>query len=216
PRCADHTLSYASRRRASPIRLHARAHRARVDALRRRSPRSGPGGRLAEGSTVGHAGGGGMMQLAPETIAPPLVSVVVPARAADRFLEPCPASIERQQFRPERLEVVVVENGSRDRTRAIAEACAARDPRVRLVVSNATNQAEAMNAGIRAARGTVVARVDAHSHVPPDYVAQVVEALDRHPGAAGGGGAFPPAGETLPRRVAGLGPSSPLPPGRAY
>jgi succinoglycan biosynthesis protein ExoA len=157
-----------------------------------------------------------MMQLAPETIAPPLVSVVVPARDEERFLERCLASIERQQFRPERLEVVVVENGSRDRTRAIAEACAARDPRVRLVVSNATNQAEAMNAGIRAARGTVVARVDAHSHVPPDYVAHVVEALDRHPRAAGVGGAFLPAGETLRERVAGLARSSRLGVGGGY
>src|SRR5262249_57727078 len=113
-----------------------------------------------EGSSVGRAGGGGMMQLAPDTIAPPLVSVVVPARDEERFLERCLASIERQKFQPERLEVVVVENGSRDRTRAVAEACAARDPRVRVGGSNATNQAGALNAGIRAARGTPVAPLD--------------------------------------------------------
>jgi succinoglycan biosynthesis protein ExoA len=157
-----------------------------------------------------------MMQLAPDSTAPPLVSVVVPARDEERFIERCLASIETQQFRPERLEVVVVENGSRDRTRAVAEACAARDPRVRVVVSDAKNQAEAMNAGIRAARGAVVARVDAHSHVPPDYVAQVVEALDRHPDAAGVGGAFLPAGETLRERVAGLARSSRLGVGGGY
>src|SRR5262249_59026915 len=120
-----------------------------------------------EGSSVGRAGGGGMMQLAPDTIAPPLVSVVVPARDEERFLERCLASIERQQFRPERLEVVVVENGSRDRTRAVAEACAARDPRVRVVVSNATNQAGGLEPRIPAPPGPVGAAVGAPRPCPP-------------------------------------------------
>ena len=146
----------------------------------------------------------------------PFVSVVVPARDEERSLDPCLASITAQHWPADRLQVVVVENGSRDRTRAVAEAWAAGDPRVGVVVSQAANHAEAMNAGIRAARGEIVARVDAHSYVDRGYVAEVVAAFDRHPEAAAVGGAFLPAGETLRERVAGLARSSRLGVGGGY
>jgi succinoglycan biosynthesis protein ExoA len=155
------------------------------------------------------------MSAAP-AMTPPLVSVVVPARDEERFLDRCLASIAGQRWPAECLEVVVVENGSRDRTRAVAEAWAARDPRIRTVVCDATNQADAMNAGVRAARGEIVARVDAHSHIDEEYVAEVVAAFGRHPEAAGVGGAFLPAGETLRERVAGLARSSRLGVGGGY
>jgi len=146
----------------------------------------------------------------------PLVSVVVPARDEEHTLDLCLASIMAQHWPGDRLQVVVVENGSRDRTRAVAEARAARDPRVAVIVSEAANQAEAMNAGIRGARGEIVARVDAHSYVDRDYLAEVVAALGRHPRAAAVGGAFLPVGETLRERVAGLARSSRIGVGSGY
>ena len=146
----------------------------------------------------------------------PLVSVVVPARDEEQTLDLCLASIMAQRWPADRLQVVVVENSSRDRTRAVAEAWSARDARVSVVVSRAANHAEAMNAGIRAARGEIVARVDAHSYVDRDYVAEVVAALDRHPQAAVVGGAFLPVGETLRERVAGLARSSRIGVGSGY
>ncbi len=146
----------------------------------------------------------------------PFVSVVVPARDEEHTLGLCLDSITTQQWPTDRLQVVVVENGSRDRTRAVAEAWAARDPRVGVVVSEAANHAEAMNIGIQAARGEIVARVDAHSHVDRRYVPEVVAAFDRHPEAAAVGGAFLAAGETLRERVAGFARSSRLGVGGGY
>jgi succinoglycan biosynthesis protein ExoA len=146
----------------------------------------------------------------------PFVSVVVPARDEEQSLGPCLDSIITQHWPRDRLQVVVVENGSRDRTRNVAEAWAARDPRVGVVVSQAANHAEAMNVGIQAARGEIVARVDAHSRVDRRYVAEVVAAFDRHPEAAAVGGAFMAAGETLRERVAGFARSSRLGVGSGY
>jgi succinoglycan biosynthesis protein ExoA len=147
---------------------------------------------------------------------PPLVSVVVPARDEEHTIDLCLSSIVAQHWPGDRLEVVVVENGSRDRTRMLAEAWAARDPRVAVIISEAANHAEAMNAGVRAARGEIIARVDAHSSVDRDYVAEVVAAMGRHSRAAAVGGAFLPVGETLRERVAGLARSSRIGVGGGY
>jgi len=146
----------------------------------------------------------------------PFVSVVVPARDEEHSLGLCLDSIITQHWPGDRLQVVVVENGSRDRTRDVAEVWAARDPRIAVVVSRAANHAEAMNVGIQAARGEIVARVDAHSHIDRRYVAEVVAAFDRHPEAAAVGGAFMAAGETLCERVAGFARSSRLGVGGGY
>ena len=150
------------------------------------------------------------------TPADPLISVVVPARD-EALPRPLPRLHRGAALagRP-RLEVVVVENGSRDRTRAVAETWAARDPRITVVVSGATNQAEAMNDGVQAARGAIVARVDAHGTIDDDYLGEVAAAYARHPEAAVVGGTFLPVGETLRERVAGFARSSRLAIGSGY
>jgi glycosyltransferase involved in cell wall biosynthesis len=193
-------------------------------AFRIRSPRErGLAGLVrGYGLVLGHACFGTLPP--PPTPAPqtrplparPFVSVVVPARNEEATLGPCVASILGQERTPAGFEVLVVENGSRDRTRAVAEALARDDPRVRVLASDARNQSEAMNDGILAARGAIVARVDAHSRIAPDYLAQVVAALRRHPGAAGVGGPFLAAGETTIERAVGLARSSPFGVGGGY
>jgi GT2 family glycosyltransferase len=146
----------------------------------------------------------------------PFVSVVVPARDEEATLPACLASIRAQERIAGGFEVIVVENGSRDATCEVAQAIAREDPRIRVLASDARNHAEAMNDGIMAARGDVIARVDAHSRIAPDYLRRVVAALARHPEAAAVGGPFLPAGETPVERAIGLARSSPLGVGGGY
>lgn len=192
--------------------------------LRLRAPRRRAVGGLIQGyaRVVGHLAsphdrGGGAAARPPLAATPlPFVSVVVPARNEEGFLGRCLDTILAQDHPRERTEVLVVENGSTDRTAEVALAYAARDPRLRVIRSEATNQAAAMNDGIMAAKGDVVARVDAHSYVPSDYLTAVVAALDRHADAAGVGGPFLPAGETLLERVTGMARASRLGVGGGY
>lgn len=146
----------------------------------------------------------------------PWISVVVPARNEERHLGRCLDSIVTQDYPPDRLEIVVVENGSGDGTAAVAESYARRDPRITVLVSKARNQAEAMNIGIRTARGEIVARVDAHSWLGPGYLRGVAAALARYPDTVGVGGPFLPAGATLLERVAAKARSSPVGVGGGY
>jgi len=146
----------------------------------------------------------------------PIVSVIVPARNEEHFLGRCLDSIFAQTYPPERIEVIVVENGSTDATRQVVAACAAACNRIRLVISDAVNQAAAMNVGILAACGEVIARVDGHSYLDREYVSHAVAALARNPAAAGVGGPFLPAGETLLEHVTGLARSSRVGVGGGY
>jgi glycosyltransferase involved in cell wall biosynthesis len=89
----------------------------------------------------------------------PLVSVIMPAYNAERTLPDALDSALRQTY--ERLEVVVVDDGSTDGTRQILREYADRDPRVTYRCQDHAGPASARNRGIRAARGEYVAFLDA-------------------------------------------------------
>jgi glycosyltransferase involved in cell wall biosynthesis len=82
------------------------------------------------------------------------------------------------------LELVIVENGSRDGSRETARAAAARDPRVRLVEHpEPLGIVGAGNAGVRATRAALVARQDQDDLSHPRRLERQVAALDRAPEA---------------------------------
>lgn len=100
----------------------------------------------------------------------PSVSVVIPVRDDADELRACLAALAGQTHPP--LEVVVVDNGSSDDSVAVALAAGARvvtEPRVGIPHAAAT--------GYDAARGEVIARLDADSRPRPDWVEQVAAAF---------------------------------------
>jgi hypothetical protein len=90
------------------------------------------------------------------------------------------------------LEVVAVDDGSRDGSRAILERFARADRRVRLVVNDQNlGVSESRNTGWRLARAPYIACLDADDIALPDRLFRQVEFLDAHPSvAAVGGGVF--------------------------
>lgn len=127
----------------------------------------------------------------------PLVSVVVPVRNEEQHIEACLERLLAQDYPRERLEILVVDGRSSDRTRAIVKTVAAHHPdaSVRLLDNPERTVPHAMNTGIRAARGAVIVRMDGHSIPTPDYVALSIAALERS-GAANVGGVFEAKGAT--------------------
>ena len=88
-----------------------------------------------------------------------LISVVVPAYNAERYIGGTLASVSSQTYG--NLEIVVVDDGSTDGTRDVVRAHALNDPRVVLLEQANGGVAAARNAGIARARGDLVAPVDA-------------------------------------------------------
>src|SRR4051812_748761 len=105
------------------------------------------------------------------------ISVVVPAFDVGPYLRECLASIAGQTVRD--LQVIVVDDGSRDGTRAIAEEFAASDPRFHVIAQENRGLGAARNAGVDAARGTYLAFVDGDDILPPRAYEHLQGALAR-------------------------------------
>lgn len=102
----------------------------------------------------------------------PLVSVVIPAYDAERFLGSTLESVCAQSYT--NLEVWVVDDGSSDRTAEIVETFAARDPRIALLRQANAGVAAARNLGIQNARGEFIAPLDADDLWRSEAIAMLV------------------------------------------
>src|SRR5512134_331212 len=83
----------------------------------------------------------------------PLVTVVVLARNEERLIAPCIEAILGSDYPADRMEILVIDGMSTDRTRAIVEEMARSSPRVRLIDNSLRTIPAGMNLAIRAARG---------------------------------------------------------------
>jgi len=132
--------------------------------------------------------------------AAPVVSVVVPAFNRASFLPRCLAALFAQTYPRDRLEIVLVDDGSTDGTAQVARALAgewgAWGGRMRIVEKPNGGPASARNAGLRVATGEIVAFTDADCVAAADWLEQVVGTLVADGGAAGAGG---PIANVLPR-----------------
>ena len=88
-----------------------------------------------------------------------LISVIVPAYNAERFLAETLDAIQRQTY--QNIEVLVVDDGSTDATVEVAQSYIDKDPRFRLIRQSNGGVARARNAGIKAARGRLISPCDA-------------------------------------------------------
>jgi glycosyltransferase involved in cell wall biosynthesis len=118
----------------------------------------------------------------------PFVTIAMPAYNEEGYIEACLRSVQAQTYPGDRMEILVADGRSGDRTRDIVAAMAAEDPRIRLIDNPERLQAAGMNEMIRAARGEVIVRMDVHCEYAPDYVEACVRVLD-HTGADNVGGA---------------------------
>jgi glycosyltransferase involved in cell wall biosynthesis len=106
--------------------------------------------------------------------AEPLVSVVMPVLEGERFLPAALESVAEQSY--EALEIVVVDDGSTDRSGAIA-----RELGARVIRQDRAGVAAARNAGIAAARGELIAFLDADDLWASHKLSIQVDCLESHP-----------------------------------
>ena len=115
----------------------------------------------------------------------PLVSVLLPVWNGEAFLEAAVESILRQTLSS--FELIVIDDGSTDASAAIAARLARADDRVRVLRRAHEGLSAALNAGIAAARGEYVARMDADDISVPHRLQKQVAYLDAHPACVAAG-----------------------------
>ncbi len=118
------------------------------------------------------------------------MSVVVPTWNRAGLLPKCLDSLVNQTRPAGGFEVIVVDDGSEDDTAAVVQGLARdqRDGVLRYVGQENGGVNRARNAGIRAARGDVVAFIDDDEIAPGDYLERAFALLSSHPSVAGVGG----------------------------
>jgi succinoglycan biosynthesis protein ExoA len=139
----------------------------------------------------------------------PLVTIAMPCLNEEGFIEACLDSVRRQDYPSDRLEILVADGGSTDRTREILDRLARGDSRLRVISNPDRLQAAGLNAMIRQARGDIVVRMDVHCEYAFDYVRRCVETLERT-GADNVGGAQRARGRTFFQRAVCAAVRSPL------
>jgi glycosyltransferase involved in cell wall biosynthesis len=132
----------------------------------------------------------------------PSISVILPVLNEESHLEGAVTSILSQKYHGT-IEVILALGPSRDRTHEIARRLSQKDSRVVLVENPSGRTAAGLNLALQTSTSPVVVRVDGHAQIPDNYLALVVEILNKT-GAVNVGGVMAAVGtNTFERAVAG-------------
>lgn len=107
----------------------------------------------------------------------PLVSIIVPVYNAQSHLSRCLESICGQEYKD--LELIVINDGSKDKSLPVCEEFRKKDSRILLVDKANSGVSDTRNLGLKLAGGKYVQFVDSDDYIAPDYTARLVEAAEK-------------------------------------
>ncbi|MEE1101372.1 MAG: glycosyltransferase [Agathobacter sp.] len=97
-----------------------------------------------------------------------LITVMIPAYNAQKYIGRCIESLIEQTYKD--IEILIVNDGSKDSTKSICEEYSKKDERVRLVNQENGGEGAARNTGLIEARGKYLTFVDADDYVKDDFI----------------------------------------------
>ena len=97
----------------------------------------------------------------------PLISLILPVYGVEDYLEECIQSIVGQSY--QNIEIILVDDGSKDRCPQIIDEWAKKDPRIRPIHKENGGQSSARNLGMELARGEYITFIDSDDWVAPEY-----------------------------------------------
>lgn len=110
---------------------------------------------------------------------PGLISVVLPAYNGEDMIGEAIETLLAQTYA--NWELIVINDGSKDRTGEIAEAYARRDPRIRVVHQENRKIPRTLSRGFRMARGEFLTWTSCDNRMKPDFLQKMMASLRRHP-----------------------------------
>jgi len=107
----------------------------------------------------------------------PAISIVVPCCNEKGHIESCLRSILKQEPPPGGFEILIADGMSNDGTREILRRLADQNPALRIIDNPQRIVSSGLNEAIKAARGDIIIRMDAHTEYASDYVRQCMNVL---------------------------------------
>ncbi len=107
-----------------------------------------------------------------------LVSVVIPAYNVEKYIGKCIECICRQSYK--NIEIIIVNDGSKDNTQSVCEQLAAADSRVKVIAQENAGGSAARNRGMMEAKGKYLCFVDADDVINEAFVQNMVDNYEKY------------------------------------
>lgn len=108
------------------------------------------------------------------------VSIIIPCRNEEKFIAKCLDSILTQDYPQDKVEILIAEGMSTDKTREILSDYIKKYRAISFIDNLKKNIPAGLNLLVRQAKGDILIRIDAHNKYPKNYVSECVKALIEH------------------------------------
>lgn len=105
-----------------------------------------------------------------------LISVIIPVYGVEKYIRQCLDSVVNQRYK--NLEIIVVNDGTKDRSAVIAKEYAQKDNRIKVYDYENGGLSVARNRGLKHAKGDYISFVDGDDWLHPDFYMKLAEALE--------------------------------------
>ena len=116
------------------------------------------------------------------------VAIIIPTLNEERFIKNCLDSIFKQTFPFANMEVIVIDGGSKDKTKTIVEKFSSLYNNVRIIDNPGRIQSIAFNIGVKNSSAPYVIRLDAHVSYESHYIERCIKHLETMPEVGDVGG----------------------------
>lgn len=106
-----------------------------------------------------------------------LISVVIPVYNVEKYLQRCVTSVTEQSY--SNLEIILVDDGSVDKSGAICDDFAKKDKRIRVIHKENEGLGLTRNVGIKAATGNYICFIDSDDYIAREYIETIYSDLKK-------------------------------------
>ena len=104
------------------------------------------------------------------------VSFIVPVYNVEKYVKQCLDSISKQTYN--NIEIIVVNDGTPDNSGKIADLCASKDNRIKVIHKINEGVSAARNDGLKIATGDYILFVDSDDYIEPDYTTYMLKLIE--------------------------------------
>ncbi len=107
----------------------------------------------------------------------PKISIIVPAYNVQSYVQKCLNSLAEQTYK--NLEIIVIDDGSTDKTKDVIFACSQQDSRIRFLEQKHSGVSAARNKGLKIAQGDYIGFIDADDWVEENYFEKLLAKIEK-------------------------------------